>query len=106
MSCIPQAHESSVVDLGTSRPSRLNRGNVLEGPLRDRIADGGNPESQGQVPTLLGHSAFAPRVALPAPKPSFFSPGNGRPLSGGKLSFISQLYLPEVCHIRTSFPTR
>ena len=31
------------------------------------------------------------------PKPSFFSPGRGRPLSGGKLSFVSRLYLPEVC---------
>ena len=31
----------------------LNRGNVLEGPLRDRIADGGNPGCQGQVATLL-----------------------------------------------------
>jgi hypothetical protein len=25
----------------------LNRGNVLEGPLRDRIADGGNPGCPG-----------------------------------------------------------
>jgi hypothetical protein len=31
----------------------LNRGNVLEGPLRDRIADGGNPGCQGQVSTQL-----------------------------------------------------
>ena len=26
----------------------LNRGNVLEGPLRDRIADGGNPGAKGR----------------------------------------------------------
>jgi hypothetical protein len=37
----------------------LNRGNVLEGPLKDRIADGGNPGCQRQVSThgrhLTGH---------------------------------------------------
>ena len=31
----------------------LNSGNVLEGPLRDRIADGGKPGCQGQVATHL-----------------------------------------------------
>jgi hypothetical protein len=35
------------------------------------------------------------------PLPSFSFTGRGRPPSGGKLSFISRLYLPEVCHIRT-----
>ncbi len=29
----------------------LNRGNVLEGPLRERTADAGNPGCQGQVAT-------------------------------------------------------
>jgi hypothetical protein len=31
----------------------LNRGNVLEGSLRDRTADGGNPACQGQVSTQV-----------------------------------------------------
>src|SRR4029077_11514886 len=34
----------------------LNRGNVLEGPLRDRTADGGNPACQGQVSTQVSRS--------------------------------------------------
>jgi hypothetical protein len=28
----------------------LNRGNVVEGPLTDRIADGGNPGCKGRYP--------------------------------------------------------
>ena len=42
----------------------LNRGNVLEGPLRDRIADGGNPGCQGQVSTHLGRSPQSSRRQL------------------------------------------
>ena len=38
-----------------------NRGNVVEDPLWDRIADGGNPGCQGQVDTLLGRSPALPR---------------------------------------------
>ena len=41
----------------------LNRGNVLEGSLRDRIADGGNPGCQGQVSTHLGRSPQLSRRA-------------------------------------------
>ena len=37
--------------LGTSRPSRSEP--WQRGPLRDRIADGGNPGCQGQVAILL-----------------------------------------------------
>jgi hypothetical protein len=35
----------------------LNRANVREGPLTDRIADAGNPVCQGQVATQLGRVA-------------------------------------------------
>src|SRR5580692_1947630 len=42
----------------------LNRGNVLEGPLRDRIADGGNPGCQGQVSTPSRPLAQVPSVEL------------------------------------------
>ena len=41
----------------------LNRGNVLEGPLRDRTAVGGNPGYQGQVSTHCCHSRAEPNVA-------------------------------------------
>jgi hypothetical protein len=41
----------------------LNRGNVLEGPLTDRIADAGNPGCQGQVATLLSRSRRILRTA-------------------------------------------
>jgi hypothetical protein len=66
-------------------------------PLRNRIADGGNPRCQGQVSTRCGRSLASTARAAHAPKPSFFSPGRGRPLSVGKLSFISRLCLSEVC---------
>ena len=46
----------------------LNRGNVLEGPLRDRIADGGNPGCQGQVSTHSGLSPPLDSNAGPCPK--------------------------------------
>ena len=41
-----------------------NRGNVVEDPLWDRIADGGNPGCQGQVATQL--SQFARRRRMTA----------------------------------------
>jgi hypothetical protein len=41
----------------------LNRGNVLEGPLTDRIADAGNPGCQGQVDTQLCRSSGRRRTA-------------------------------------------
>ena len=48
----------------------LNRGNVLEGPLRNRIADGGNSGCQGQVSTHGGHSLQLAASRLP---PSSFT---------------------------------
>jgi hypothetical protein len=42
----------------------LNRGNVLEGPLRDRTAEGGNPACQGQVSTQLRRSPIVPARSL------------------------------------------
>ena len=45
----------------------LNRGNVLEGPLTDRIADAGNPGCQGQVATQLRRSPIAPARSLSLP---------------------------------------
>src|ERR1700719_1844914 len=50
-----------------------NRGNVVEDPLWDRIADGGSPGCQGQVATRSGRTRRATRGATWAP-----APGRGR----------------------------
>jgi len=55
------------------------------------------PQRADQAADMLRNRLFAGASTGYAPKPSFFSPGRGRPLSGGKLSFTSRLYLPEVC---------
>jgi hypothetical protein len=52
--------EASGPELARLVRHALNRGNVLEGPLKDRIADGGNPGCQGQVSTHCGHSHATP----------------------------------------------
>jgi hypothetical protein len=58
------------------RPSRRppNRGNVVEDPLGDRIADGGHPECQGQVATRLSRSPIAPARSLLRQEDQFVPP--------------------------------
>jgi hypothetical protein len=54
----------------------LNRGNVLEGPLTDRIADAGNPAGcQGQIATRLRRSGCCRSMAVVGHEDQFPPPG-------------------------------
>jgi hypothetical protein len=66
-----------------ARPVRhaLNRGNVLEDPFRDRIADGRNPGRQGQVSTLLRQPADLGGTGSRRTRNCRSSDGRGRPRS-------------------------
>ncbi len=79
----------------------LNRGNVLEGPLRDRIADGGNPGCQGQVATHCGRSSQARRgVAAVSPRMSAAGRASLPSMSKMQSEVIATFTLGEWDYIR------
>jgi len=96
------SHRAAELERQLWYPNPTDFPRVAERPKTAHLAHSRAPRRRSPFRSHSRRSAGAAGTGQSAPKPSFFSPGRGRPLSGGKLSFISRLYLPEVCQLPTS----